>query len=148
MITAVQLRRSGTDAPRCELLHGDARSVVAGELGPVALFAPEQIVGYALRFARRTRVFVFRTLGADDPLAVRVPGVSPHVQLLLNLRSAARARLLKRMFAFLARRELSASGLPDGFYLRVATVLGGRLPPQKVLSSLLPSSSASPTWTF
>ena len=56
-----------------------------------ALFGPGELVGYRIQYRRRTRVFVFRTLYADDPLAASVPGVRPRVHLLLGARDA-RAR--------------------------------------------------------
>jgi hypothetical protein len=139
MKTAVQLRRSDGDGPvRSDLLCGTPSSILTtGKLGPVALFDSNQIVGYRIQHRRRTRTFVFRTLEVDDRLAASVPGVRPHVQLLLAVHSAGRARLVRGLFAYLVRTNREPSALADDFYLRVGGVLGGRLPAHKVLLSLL-----------
>jgi hypothetical protein len=143
MKTAVQLRHpAGKDVPRSELLSGTPAAVVAGALGPIALFKPGELVAYRIRYWRRTRVFVFRTLDVHDRLAASVPGVQPEVQLLLDLHSAGRARLVRGLFAYLARKHREPSGLPDAFYVRVGAALAGRLPPHKILLSLLPPQSA------
>jgi len=139
MNTAVQLRRLGDDVPRSELLYGAPRGVVTGKLGPVALFDSGQLVAYRIRYRRRTRLFLFRTLDVDDRLAARIPGVSPRVQLLFDVHSAGRVRLVRGLFAYLVRTGRDPSALPDIFYLRVAAALGGRLPGHKVLPSLLPA---------
>jgi hypothetical protein len=150
MKTAVQLRRSaGDDPPRSELVCGTPSSIITGKLGPVALFDSEQIVGYRIQHRRRTRVFVFRTLDVDDRLAASVPGVRPHVQLLLEVHSAGRARLVRGLFAYLVRINREPSALADDFYVRVGGVLGGRLPAHKLLLSLLsPARSATDSWTL
>jgi len=140
MNTAVQLRRLGDDVPRSELLYGAPRAVVTGKLGPVALFDPGQLVAYRIRYRRRTRLFLFRTLDVDDRLATRIPGVSPRVQLLFDVHSAGRVRLVRGLFAYLARSVSDPSALPDAFYVRVGIALGGRLPRHKILGSLLSSS--------
>jgi hypothetical protein len=138
MKTAVQTRHpAGEDHPRAELLAGSPRAVIAADLGPVAVFGPGELVAYRIRYRRRTRVFVFRTLDVDDPLAASVPGVRPRVRLLLELGTHGRARLVRGLFAYLARHAHEASSLRDAFYIRVAGVLGGRLPTHKVLVSLL-----------
>jgi len=138
MKTAVQLRRlPGDDPPRSELLCGIPFSILTGKLGPIALFDSEQIVGYRIQHRRRTRAFVFRTLEVDDRLAASVPGVRPHVELLLEVHSAGRARLVRGLFAYLVRTNREPSALADEFYLRVGGVLGGRLPAHKILVSLL-----------
>jgi hypothetical protein len=66
-----------------------------------------------------------------------VPGVRPHVQLLLQLRTAGRIRLVRSLFAYLTRTGRDPSALPDVFYIRVGAMLGGRLPGHKVLLHLL-----------
>jgi hypothetical protein len=76
-------------------------------------------------------------LVVDDRLAASVPGVRPHVQLLLQVHSSGRARLVRELFAYLARTNLEPSAMPDDFYVRVGAVLGGRLPGHKVLPSLV-----------
>jgi len=141
MKTAVQLRHpAGKEVPRSELLFGTPAAFVAGALGPIAFFESGELVAYRIRYRRRTRVFVFRTLDVHDRLAASVPGVQPQVQLLLDLHSAGRARLVRGLFAYLARRRHDPSSLSDAFYLRVGAVLGGRLPTHKTLGSLLTSS--------
>jgi hypothetical protein len=138
MKTAVQLRQlSGDGQPKSDLICGVPSFVVTGTLGPVALFDADQIVAYRIRYRRRTRLFVFRTLVVNDRLAASVPGVKPHVQLLLQMHSSGRARLVRELFAYLARTNHEPSAMPDDFYLRVGAVLGGRLSGHKVLASLV-----------
>jgi hypothetical protein len=144
MKTAVQLRRrGGKDKPKTELVCGIPSSTVTGRRGPVALFDSGQVVGYQIRYRRRMRLFVFRTLEVDDRLAASVPGVQPRVQLLLQVCSPGRTRLVREMFAYLATEGCDPSRLPDARYLRVGVALGGRLPNHKILSSLLAQQSRS-----
>jgi hypothetical protein len=146
MRTAVQLRHpAGKDVPRSELLFGTPAALVAGALGPIALFEPGELVAYRIRYRRRTRVFVFRTLDVHDRLAASVPGVKPQVQLLLDLHSTGRARLVRGLFAYLTKHRHDPGVLPNSFYVRAGAVLGGRLPAHKILVSLL--ASAAPTAT-
>jgi hypothetical protein len=143
MNTAVQVRHPAGDAhPRAELLSGTPCAVIASPTGPVALFGPGEVVAYRIRYRRRTRVFVFRTLDVDDPLAASVPGVRPHVQLLLELGTRGRTRLVRGLFAYLAKHAHDPSSLPDAFYVRVGFALAGRLPAHKILVSLLPPPRA------
>jgi hypothetical protein len=145
MNTAVQLRPIlARDLPRCELVHGTPREIVSGALGPVAIFPPGDLVAYMVRSRRRARLFVFRTLVIDDRLAAALPGVRPRVQLLLDTRSVGRSRLVRRLFAYLVKTSRDPVGLPDAFYLRVGVVLAGRLPPRKILLSLLSASATEP----
>jgi hypothetical protein len=138
MNTAVQLRPiSGRDLPRCDLVYGEPHEVVAGALGRIALFGPGQLVAYRLQHRRRSRLFVFRTLDVADRLAARVPGVRPSVQLLLELRSSGRVRLVRKLFVYVAKMGRDPARLPDALYARVGAALGGRLPPHKVLLCLL-----------
>ncbi|HLK40937.1 MAG TPA: hypothetical protein VKU41_29505 [Polyangiaceae bacterium] len=150
MKTVVQLRRptGGGDALRCELVHGGPTAIVAGKLGPVAVFEPGQVVALSLRRGRRERLFVFRTLAVDDRLAASVPGVQPRVRLLFHFHTALRLRRGRGLFAYLARTGRDPSALPDVFYFRVSAVLGGRRLQHKVLLSLLsPPELPSPPWT-
>jgi hypothetical protein len=126
---------------RSELLFGAPQWTVAGKLGPVALFCGEELVAYRIRHGRRTRLFVFRTLAADDRLATSLPGVHPRVRLLFDVRTAARVRLVRPLFSYLVQNGRDPGDLPDGFYVRVGVVLGGRLPTHKILRSLLSSES-------
>lgn len=66
-----------------------------------------------------------------------MPGVRPRVQLLMELRTAGRIRLVRSLFAYLIRTGRDPSALPDLFYTRVGVMLGGRLPVHKVLLQLL-----------
>jgi len=114
----------------------------------VALFGPGEVVAYRIRYRRRTRVFVFRTLDVDDPLAASMPGVRPRVQLLLELGTRGRTRLVRGLFAYLSEHAHDPSSLPDAFYVRVGFALAGRLPAQEILLSLLsPPRIPSDSWT-
>jgi hypothetical protein len=124
MRTAVQLRSSG--AMQCELVCGDPAAMASGSLGPVALFSPDEVVGYLVRSGARPALFVFRTLAVDDQWGAAVPGVHPRVRLLVHVRSATRVRAMRRLFGSLARRALVPSVLSDGFYVRVSHAVGGR----------------------
>lgn len=98
-----------------------------------ACFTMGQIV--ALEFSSLPRVYVFRTVLSGT---ATLPGVTPAVELLIEARSSGRAELLRRLFRFLARRQLDPSSLSDEFYLRVGAVLAGKLRPNAtVLSTLL-----------
>jgi hypothetical protein len=109
-------------------------------LGPVALFGPGELVAYRLRFRRRARLFVFRTLDVDDRLAASVPGVRPRVRLLIHLRAAGRVRLAERLFGDLRTAGRNPSDLPDSFFLRVGAAVAGRPPDGGALLSLLSTS--------
>jgi hypothetical protein len=135
MRTAVQLCSGG--AVECALLCGEPGAMASGALGPVALFGPEEVVGYLVRTSAGRTLFVFRTLAVDDAWAASVPGVHPRVRLLVHLRSAMRVRALTRLFGTLAKRALAPSGLSDGFYVRVSHALGGRRTDQARLKALL-----------
>jgi hypothetical protein len=149
MNTAVQVRPPSGDAhPRAELLSGTPHAVTSTARGPVALFGSGEIVAYLLRFRRRPRLFVFRTLTVDDRLAASIPGVRPRVQLLLQLRTPGRIGRARDLFAYLARTERDPSALADDFYVRVGAVLAGRLTSHKILLSLLsPLPTASDSGT-
>ena len=145
MKTAVQLRAlAGDERPRAELLFGAPCDLGEGRLGPVARFESGRVVAYQIRSRRRRRLFVFRTLEVDDAFAVAVPGVRPHVQLLLELRTAGRIRIARSLFGYLVRTGRDPSALPDVFYTRVGAMLGGRLPGHKILPSLLSAYCPKP----
>jgi hypothetical protein len=145
MKTAVQLRTlAGDERPRAELLFGTPCDVGEGRLGPVARFDSGEVVAYQVRSRRRRRLFVFRALEVDDALAVAVPGVRPRVQLLMELHTEGRIRLVRSLFAYLARTGWDPSALPDAFYTRVGAMLGGRLPGHKILPSLLSAYGPKP----
>lgn len=143
MNTAVQLRRTTDADPHSELIHGAPLGFREGRLGPIALFPSATLVAYLLRVRRRQSLYVFRTLHTDDRLAARLPGVWPSVRLLVNVHSKGRAHLVRSLFRYLARSGSDPSLLSDGFWFRLGTVLGGRLPRQKILRSLLSRESNS-----
>ena len=124
MKTAVQLRSGG--AMQCELVCGEPGFIAAGARGPVALFAPDEVVAYLVCSRERPTLFVFRTLAVDDKWAASVPGVHPRVRLLVHVRSVTRVRAMRRLFGSLARRALAPSALSDGFYVRISHAVGGR----------------------
>jgi hypothetical protein len=100
--------------------------MAAGVLGPIAVFGPDEVVGYLVRSSAGRRLFVFRTLAVDDTWAARVPGVYPRVRLLVLVRTTMRVRAVTRLFGYLAKRAVEASSLSDGFYVRVSVLVGGR----------------------
>jgi hypothetical protein len=142
--TAVQICPDTATCPRCELVHGDAVALHVGQLGPVALFAPGEIVAYVLHAARPSRLFVFRTLGSSPHLAPTVlPGVYPHVHLLLALDSLRVIRRGRRFFALLKRRATPPSRLPDAFYLRLDRTLRARAPLPRLAATLLDAGASA-----
>ncbi len=156
MNTAVQLRTlAAGDMPRCDLVHGSPLRFLVGDLGPIALLAPGEVVAYRLRSRRLTRLFVFRTLDIDDRLAAFVPGVRPRVRLLIAVRSAGRVRLTRDLFAYLTKTGRQPSHLTDAFYLRVGVALTGRIPARSILLHSLLSThcpraripASGSTWT-
>ena len=82
--------------------------MAAGVLGPIAVFGPDEVVGYLVRSSAGRRLFVFRTLAVDDTWAARVPGVYPRVRLLVLVRTAMRVRAVTRLFGYLAKRAVQA----------------------------------------
>ena len=151
MKTAVQLR-TRLEIPSAHVVGGVPEETVVGQRGDVALFAGDAVVAYLLRTRRRkARCFVFRTLAVDDRLAAKIPGAQPRVRLLGQVPTLGRAELVERLFVYLAKEGRDPSALPDAFYVRVMTALGGRLPSRKVLRSFLePTSSpiGDSPWTF
>jgi hypothetical protein len=133
--TAVQIRPS--TMPHCELVHGDPAALLAGQLGPVALFPPGEIVAYVIHTSRPNRLFLFRTLERDGAGQTAIPGVHPTVRLLIALDSARVIRRCRRFFRLLARRGQAASRLSDGFYLRLERALRARAPLPRLAASLL-----------
>jgi len=130
--TAVQI----LSTPCCELLHGDARATRDGKHGPVAIFAPGEIVAYAIHAARPPRLFLFRT-GDNLVAGVALPGVYPRVQLLLALDSARVIRRARRLFSVLRRRGLLPSRLADAFYMGLDRVLRARAPLPRLVEARL-----------
>jgi hypothetical protein len=133
-LTAVQLR---TNRPQGQIVYGEPYAVDRGARGPVALFAPGSLVAYQVQIDRARRLFIFRTLLVDDRLAATVPGVSPRVQLLVQLRSRARVRLVRQLFADLLALGGTPMALSDAFFLRLGATLDGRVPPYALLHALL-----------
>lgn len=138
MKTVVQLRSEAEDAPNCELVYGEPDHLLPGSMGALAVFSSGQIVVYLLVGHGARRLYVFRTLEGRERGAARLPGVRPRVRLLIEVRSAGRIDRVRRLFGYLTKRGFQPSHLPDGFYVRVSHVLGGRLPPHKVVRALLP----------
>ncbi len=145
MRTAVQIRPPGNGI-RAKLLWGTPESVVGGRRGPVALFREGEVVAYIVTTSV-PHLFIFRTLLVDDRHAAKVPGVLPHVRLLIDLSTAGRLRLMQRLFAYLVASGRNPSQLRDEFYFRLGTVLAGRLPESKVLLTLLQQSQGERPWT-
>jgi hypothetical protein len=127
------LRPGHGESLLAELVYGSPVEVAEGPLGPVAVFGVDALVAYRLRSGRRDRLYLFRTLAVDDPMAALVPGVRPRVRLL----AAGRVRLARRLFAHLLKRAVEPESVADGTYLRIGVALAGRLPPHKILVSLL-----------
>src|SRR5262249_38384387 len=98
---------------------------------------PHELVAYLFEPAGARRLFVFRTLDRADLPGARVPGVWPRVRLLASFKSSGRIDRIERLFAHLARHACPATRLSDAFWLRVSLLMGGQLPRQKVLLSLL-----------
>jgi hypothetical protein len=134
-LTAVQLQES----PRCELVAGDPLATPVGRRGPVALFAPGELVAYAVHGGLRPRLFLFRTRARDGAAATAVPGVHPRVELLLALESARVLRRTRRFFSVLRRQNRPASSLPDSFYVRLDRILRARGPLVPLTQALLAS---------
>ncbi|MGA7123363.1 MAG: hypothetical protein WBY94_24890, partial [Polyangiaceae bacterium] len=118
------------------LLQGSPLEILDGYFGPVGIFEAGTLVAYRLRWLRRTRLFVFRTLSEIDGLAAAIPGVRPRVRLLLALRCPGRIRLAGVVFSHFAAVGRDPSSLPDAFYLRMGAAIGGRLPDPRALVSL------------
>jgi hypothetical protein len=135
MKTVVQLRSD--PALTCELAHGSPDGFVQGERGPIAIVGPDRILAYVIRASASPTLFVFRTLTVDDRLAASVPGVFPRVRLLIHVRSAGRVRAARRLFAYLVKRGIEPSLLPDAFFVRMNVALAGRCVNQTRLRVLL-----------
>ena len=125
------------DAPVAEVVCCRPAQVHPGDLGPVALFDAGELVAYRLCSRRKRRFYVFRTLVVADRLAPMLPGVHPGVALLLGLRTLGRERLTVRLFDAIRGEGLEPGSLSDTFYVRVGGVLAGRVPPLRVLLTLL-----------
>lgn len=110
----------------------------AGE--PIACVQPGTIVVYCIA-TTRPHTFVFRTGPAS--LRISLFGVSQPVTLLIETRTSGRHAKLGELFAFLERRSILASTLPDSLYLRLGALLNGRLPRMKVLQHLVTRSIAT-----
>ncbi|TQF13422.1 hypothetical protein FJV41_23825 [Myxococcus llanfairpwllgwyngyllgogerychwyrndrobwllllantysiliogogogochensis] len=135
-VTAIQLREEATLS--CSLFYGAPYSQRRGHHGPIALFGANAIVGYLVVQKHRPRCWVLRTwtVGAEGEL-LHIPGVYPDVTKLIEVNTWGRVDRLRSLFEYLKREGVTVEQLPDSFFLRVAAVLGGRLPSAKVLPSLL-----------
>jgi hypothetical protein len=134
LVTAVQLRER---RPSAHLLYGRPMSVISGDFGHVARFAPDVLVAYQIESACRDSLFVFRTLVADDRLAAAITGVRPRVHLLLELHSAESLRRAGRVLADLQADGALLERLSDTFWGRVGTALRGRMAPHPTLDALV-----------
>ncbi len=119
------------------MVYGEPDHLLPGTKGALAVFSSGEIVVYLLDGHGARRLYVFRTLEGREKGAARLPGVRPRVRLLIEVRSAGRIDRVRRLFDYLIKRGFQPSLLPDGFYVRVSHVLGGRLPPHKVVRALL-----------
>ena len=138
MNTAVQLRSPTCPLPHCEVLYGVPTRLEPGSRGAVGIFQPAELVAYVVTTnSRRRRLFLFRTIAAHDPTAAEVPGVHPHVALLLELKTRARIEKLRRLLSYLEKRGIAPSSMSDAFFLRVSHVLAGRLTARQAVRSLL-----------
>jgi hypothetical protein len=138
MKTVVQTVRRAHSPPLSEIVHGTPDEVLGGSQGPISIFGPGQVVAFRLTTGFGQRLFVFRTLAADDPLEAQIPGVYPQTRILFSVTSADRVRRVRGLFRHLVRHGPSSpSAIGDDFYVRVGAVLGGRLPSAKILPSLL-----------
>lgn len=109
-------------------------------------FGPRQLVGYRLRLNERERLFVFRTLAQPDASCTKIPGVCPHVQLLLCAHTGRRIHRALRILKSAQARGRDLSRLSDSFFLRAGTTLAGRAPVESVVNSLLLQEEHS-RWT-
>jgi hypothetical protein len=143
--TVVQLRERH---PSARLLLGTPAAMMESASGPLAAFAPGRLVAYSVESSYRHSLFVFRTLVVDDALAAAVLGVSPRVQLLLELHTRESIRRAGKLVAQLLASGRSPDPLSDAFWGRMGTALRGRTSSPTTLASLLrlePSSApASP----
>jgi hypothetical protein len=123
----------------CRVVYGEARARIHGARGPIAVFAPDAVVLYAVH-ARHARTrfcgLVFRTLQGPEAGDVAIAGVRPRVRLLLTLPTERR---LGRMCELLQRLEdaLMPNGIPDALLLRAAPAIAGRAVINQVARSLL-----------
>ena len=106
---------------------------------------PGEIVAYVLHAARPSRLFVFRTLGSSPHVVAptALPGVYPHVHLLLALDSLRVLRRGRRFFALLRRSGTPPSRLPDAFYLRLDRALRARAPLPPLAAALLDAGASA-----
>ncbi len=134
--TIVQLRER---RPSARLLYGIPDAIHEGTMGPLATFGPGALVAYAIASSYRHSLLVFRTLVVDDPLAVTILGVRPHVQLLLDVNTTPSIRRTRQLLADLVDAGHAPEQLSDAFWGRVSTTLRGRAPTGTPILSLLRS---------
>ncbi|HEX3905175.1 MAG TPA: hypothetical protein VH853_20260 [Polyangia bacterium] len=133
-MTAVQLRIDGELTAR--LLCGGPFSIVAGDVGDIALLPAGRVAAYLVARRRMAGVYVFRT--ASGGHLTTIPGVSQPVLLLM---SGSRRGLGRRIRNFI--RKLTSYGhdpsvLTDEFWTRAGgALLARRRSSDQLLSSLL-----------
>lgn len=121
MYTAIQLRDDHD--LRCLLLYGSPISRRVGRLGEIALFDADQVVIYCVITGRSKKAFAFRT-GLDG--SVTVPGVLPGVELLCEAKSRGKVTRLMQVVCALERKGIALHALPEGFFVRLNTMLNDR----------------------
>lgn len=110
-----------------------------------SVFGGGELVAYRVRLLARDRLFVFRTLSHKESEATRVPGVEPHVRLLLCAHTGRRIHRALRILASVRARGGELGKLSDAFFLRASTTLASRAPIDSIVTTLL---QQEPPWTF
>jgi hypothetical protein len=129
-LTAIQLRPDGDVAAR--LLYGEPASIVAGELGDIALLPPGAIAAYLVKTDSATAFYLFRTsFGGAGELA-EVPGVRGPVRVFIATSRRGYATRTRYFLRRLTRYGYVPSDLSDDFWTRATGALAarGRVSPQ------------------
>jgi len=137
MITAVTERRALQGDAAAHIVVGEPLRRVESPAGSVALFPPDRIVAYAVRSGTQERFFIFRTLHALEHGHVALPGVLPHVRLLLAARRPRHIRRAQQLLQLAAAHGRPPETLDDAFYLRAATTLAARVRIDDIVIGLL-----------
>lgn len=109
-----------------------------------SVFNAGELVAYCVRLQARERLFVFRTLEQLDQSTTKVPGVQPHVMLLLCAHTGRRIHRAMRILGNARARGCDLGTLTDAFFLRAATTLASRAPIESIVTTLL---RQEPSWT-
>jgi hypothetical protein len=141
-VTGVQLRAEGPITAR--LLCGGPFSIVASDLGEIALLPIGRVAAYVVTQNRTAAVFVFRNETRGELTAV--PGVGRPVRLLLSSRRRGTAKRTRNLIQKLTRYGYDPSDLSDEFWLRAAgSLLARRRPHVQLLASLVALEDAPRT---